>query len=360
MLIRSYNNRTDDTVANSEDAASLQESSITDNKNQDAVPNLSQNAWKKLKMDVFRPPTFPLVFSVMIGTGIHGSVIIGCTTLFAAIFFITEFHRGDVVLGFGLCYLLTSIMNGYVSARIYKLLKGVHWLNLAIVASVFIPSVTLVLIFFMNTILELEGSDLAIDFWHIVFMISVWAGCYIPQIFLGSLIGFSKKEIKVPCNYSLVGRSILNLPSWLDIRMTSAIGGILPFLTISYQVSTLTQNFWGGGVTVMFPLLLFVFGIMVIACAQVGICVTFINLVYGNYKWWWSSFFSTASTGIYVWFYGFCFFVFGIGPRNFNHFLLFFCFNTIISGLVALACGSISFYASFFFVKRLYSNVKVN
>jgi len=211
MLSQSYRTRTDDT-SNNEDTAALQDTSVNDNKS--STQNLGQSNWKKLKMDVFRPPNFPLIFSVFVGSGIHGIVIICSSTFFAAIFFITEFHRGDVILGFALCYLLTSILNGYVSARVYKLLKGVHWLNLAIFASVFIPSGALIVVLFMNTLLELEGSDLAIDFWHIVFMISIWAGCYIPQIFLGSLIGFSKKEIKVPCNYSLVGRSILNLPGY--------------------------------------------------------------------------------------------------------------------------------------------------
>ena len=98
---------------------------------------------------------------------------------------------------------------------------------------------------------------MTIDFWHIVFIVSVWAGCYIPQIFIGSLIGFSKAEITVPCKFSLVGRSVINLPSYLNIYATSLIGGILPFgyffvnkkyRTILYEIGTLIQDFWGGNV----------------------------------------------------------------------------------------------------------------
>lgn len=135
-----------------------------------------------------------------------------------------------------------------VSARMYKLLKGVFWLKLTLVASTLLPSLALSIILPMNAILEMENSDMTIDFWHIVFIVSVWAGCYIPQIFIGSLIGFSKAEITVPCKFSLVGRSVINLPSYLNIYATSLIGGILPFGTILYEIGTLIQDFWGGNV----------------------------------------------------------------------------------------------------------------
>lgn len=317
-------------------------------------------SWKKLKMDVFRPPTLPLLLSVFTGSGIHITIIIFTTTILACVFFASDAHRGDIIIVFGLCYLLTSVISGVVSSRIYKLLKGVHWLKLALVTSTLLPSLAFGIVLFMNTILELEGSDLSIDFWHIVFMLCVWGGCYIPQIFIGSLIGFSKQEISVPCKYSLVGRGIINLPSWLNIHVTSLVGGVLPFGTILYEIGTLVQNFWGGNVDFLFPLVMLVIVLMLITCAQVGIVVTFINLIHGNYKWWWSAFMSTASLGLYTMVYTTTVFCVVVGPKNFNHLLLFLCSTVLVSGMVALACGSISFVASFLFVKYLYSNVKAN
>jgi len=80
------------------------------------------------------------------------------------------------------------------------------------------------------------------------------------------------------------------------------------------------KNFWGGSANFMFPLLMLIGFIMMITCAQVGIVVTFVNLIYGNYKWWWQSFFSTASCGLYVLAYSTIFFFIVVGPKNLNHF----------------------------------------
>lgn len=90
--------------------------------------SIDEVAWKKVRGDVFRRPTHPFIFSILIGTGVQITSIIIFSLLFACLGYMQPNHRGMVLKSFYLLLILTSFIGGYISARFYKLFLGTDWL----------------------------------------------------------------------------------------------------------------------------------------------------------------------------------------------------------------------------------------
>src|SRR5262249_20377187 len=83
--------------------------------------------WKKLLHDVFRPPDFPMLLAVSVGSGSQtfGTAVV--TLAFAVLIFLSPANRGSLMLAMVILLALMSAVAGYVTARTYKMFKGKLW-----------------------------------------------------------------------------------------------------------------------------------------------------------------------------------------------------------------------------------------
>jgi hypothetical protein len=99
--------------------------------------------------------------------------------------------------------------------------------------------------------------------------------------------------------------------------------------------------------------LLFVLLVCLLSC--ISVLNVFYSLSIGNWRWCWFAFLSGASIGLYTFAYSFHLTNWNFGDNaSLNLFVL---QNLLISGVLALVGGSVSFCASLLLVNKLYSGL---
>ena len=79
-----------------------------------------------------------------------------------------------------------------------------------------------------------------------------------------------------------------------------------------------------------------------------------------DYNWWWRSFLSSASSALYVFLYAWLYFTTRLSIDKFVSTLLYFGYMFILSYTFFLLTGSIGLIATFYFVKAIYSSIKID
>ena len=113
---------------------------------------------KAVKNDVFRPPMFPRVLSLLVGIGIQISVALVGTCFFLLVFFKTDTERGKVISLLLLFYVSTGTVLGYTSSRVYTIVNGIHWLSIAGITSIAIPAISMLGAYTLNCLLWTQQS----------------------------------------------------------------------------------------------------------------------------------------------------------------------------------------------------------
>lgn len=84
------------------------------------------SGWKQISGDVFRPPSSPLLFSILIGTGVQ---LIGMTILilgFSCLGFLSPAYRGSLLTTSLVLFVFMGFIGGYTAARFYKMFGGLN------------------------------------------------------------------------------------------------------------------------------------------------------------------------------------------------------------------------------------------
>ena len=75
--------------------------------------------------DVFRPPVeMPMLFCVLVGTGMQLFISAFFLIVFAAVGFLSPANRGSIMIGTLLLFVLLGAVAGFTSARLYKTFKA--------------------------------------------------------------------------------------------------------------------------------------------------------------------------------------------------------------------------------------------
>ncbi|RZC94146.1 hypothetical protein C5167_007826 [Papaver somniferum] len=106
-----------------------------------------------------------------------------------------------------------------------------------------------------------------------------------------------------PCCVKTIPRPIPEKKWHLTPSVGSLMGGLLPFGSIFVEMYFVFTSFWDYKVYYVFGFMLLVFLILVVVTVCVTIVWTYFLLNAENYHWQWTSFFSAASTAIYMYLY---------------------------------------------------------
>ena len=95
--------------------------------------------WKLVHGDVFRPPINPMIFSIFLGNGAQLIFMTGITILFSMFGLLLPSNRGVLATTLVSLYVVFSALSGYVSAAIYRNIKGNRPAMNIILTPLFIP-----------------------------------------------------------------------------------------------------------------------------------------------------------------------------------------------------------------------------
>ncbi|XP_014233286.1 transmembrane 9 superfamily member 2 isoform X1 [Trichogramma pretiosum] len=316
--------------------------------------------WKLVHGDVFRPPRKGMLLSVLLGSGIQVFFMALVTLAFACLGFLSPANRGALMTCAMILYVCLGTTAGYVSARIYKSFGGEKWKSNVLLTSMLSPGLVFSLFFIMNLIFWAKGSSAAVPFSTLVAILALWFGISVPLTYVGAYFGFKKRSIEHPVRTNQIPRQIPEQSFYTQAVPGVIMGGVLPFGCIFIQLFFILNSLWSSQTYYMFGFLFLVFLILVLTCSETTILLCYFHLCAEDYHWWWRSFLTSGFTAFYLLVYCIHYFATKLNIEDATSTFLYFGYTMIMVYLFFLLTGSIGFFACFWFVRKIYSVVKVD
>ncbi|PAA89042.1 hypothetical protein BOX15_Mlig008823g1 [Macrostomum lignano] len=316
--------------------------------------------WKLVHGDVFRPPAKGMLLSVFLGNGVQILCMSLITLAFACLGFLSPANRGALMTCAMVLYVLLGTPAGYVSARIYKMFGGLRWKLHVLLTALLCPGLVFAIFFVLNLVLWAKGSSAAVPFSTIVAILALWFLVSVPLCFLGAYFGFKKPPIEHPVRTNQIPRQIPDQSFYTRPLPGILMGGILPFGCIFIQLFFILNSIWGSDVYYMFGFLFLVFLILLVTCSEATILLCYFHLCAEDYHWWWRAFLTAGCTAMYLFLYSVHYFFAKMELSGAASTFLYFGYTFIIVLLFFLFTGTVGFFATFWFVRKIYSVVKVD
>ncbi|KAH8514704.1 hypothetical protein Peur_058301 [Populus x canadensis] len=317
-----------------------------------------ETGWKLVHGDVFRPPRSMVLLSAVVGTGAQLALLVLLVILMAIVGTLYV-GRGAIVTTFITCYALTSFIAGYVSGGMYSRHGGKNWIKSMILTACLFPFMCFGIGFILNTIAIFYGSLAAIPFGTIVVVFVIWAFISFPLALLGTVVGRNWSGApNNPCRVKTIPRPIPEKKWYLTPSVVSMMGGLLPFGSIFIEMYFVFTSFWNYKVYYVYGFMLLVFLILIIVTVCVTIVGTYFLLNAENYHWQWTSFFSAASTAVYVYLYSIYYFYMKTKMSGFFQTSFYFGYTLMFCLGLGILCGAVGYLGSNLFVRRIYKNIK--
>jgi len=256
-------------------------------------------------------------------------------------------------------YALTAGIAGYISSSFYKQIGGEKsaW-NIMLTAGIFaIPFFSVVA--FINLVAGSYDTTTEISFSIMFLVFALWAGVGFPLTLLGGIAGKRMAgEFYAPVRTKNAKREIPPIAWYRQAPFQYIMAGFLPFSAIYIELYYVFSSIWGYNSYNLYGILFLVFIILVIVTACITIALTYFQLSMEDYHWWWRSFISGGSTGFFIFLYS-CFYyvyrskMFGLLQGSF-----FFGYMAAVGYFFFIMLGTIGFYSSLIFIRRIYHNLK--
>mmetsp|Transcript_47439 Transcript_47439/g.151954 ORF Transcript_47439/g.151954 Transcript_47439/m.151954 type:complete len:597 (-) Transcript_47439:85-1875(-) len=317
-----------------------------------------ESGWKLVHGDVFRPAKHLVLLSALVGTGAQIAVQVLAVILIAIVGMLYV-GRGTIVTAMIICYALTAFVAGYVSGGFYSRNDGKHWIRAMLVTASLFPGVVIGIGFALNTIAIFYHSLAAVPFGTMVVVFFIWAFISFPLTLFGTVIGRNWAGVPDnPCRVKRIPSPIPHKKWYLQPWVVALMGGLLPFGSIFIEMYFIFTSFWNYKVYYVYGFMLLVFLILVIVTVCVTIVGTYFLLNAENYHWQWTSFFSAASTSIYVFLYSIHYYVMKTKMTGFFQTCYYFGYTAMFCIGLGIMCGAIGYLGSSVFVRRIYRNIK--
>lgn len=328
----------------------------------ESEPNETQEefGWKLVHGDVFRAPRYPMLFAVLIGSGVQMALMSVITLFFACFGILSPIHRGAFATCAIAVFVCLGASAGYTSARLYKFFGGLRWKTNILMTGLFCPGLVMSVFLVINLVLISLNSSAAVSFTAILSILAMWLLVSLPLCFFGAFFGFRQQVIRVPTRTNQIPRQVPPQACYTRILPAMLLTGLLPFGCIFVQLFFIFNSIWGQQLFFMFGFLFLVFVFFLACIVEITILTCYFQLCAENYRWWWRSFLSGGSTAIYVLGYAVHYYLFKTQYKGFISGFLYLTCTTLVSGLFFIMLGSVGFLSCFIFTRKIYRVVKVD
>lgn len=358
-------------------------------------PHAEDAGWKQVHGDVFRAPFLLPLFAALLGTGSQLVVLCVGVILFAVLGPLHggEVHeeRGEMLHAVIVCYALSSVVAGYSSGLFFKqyypttaaarrqsAAKTSLWQAVMALTVLLLPTVTVAVLFVLNTVSLFYGTINTIPFLVIVKLFFIWVCVSVPLTVVGTMMGRHGAGLlrpsssssggggagpldHFPCRVNAIPRPIPEDVPWYGKPAgLIPLAGLLSFGSIFIELYYVLTSLWNYKFYHVYGFLLGVYAILTIVVSMTSIIVVYFCLNAENYLWHWTAFGSGASTAAYVFLYGVYYFLFKTNMHGLLQTTFYFGYMTLIALNLGLVCGTIGHGAASRFVRAIFQNVKVD
>ncbi|CAF0915524.1 unnamed protein product [Adineta steineri] len=326
---------------------------------EDADDSIEETGWKLVHGDVFRPPRGKNYLAALVGSGIQILMMSFIVIVFAALGMLSPASRGALVTAACFLYVFMGLIAGYFSGRLYKTIKGSNWKRTAALTATFYPSIVCGVSLFLNFFIWGKRSSGAVPFSTMISILAMWLGISFPLVCIGFFFGYRKQPYEQPVRTNQIPKQVPEQQWFMHPVINIAIAGILPFGAMFIELFFIFSAIWENQYYYLFGFLFLVFIIIIICCSQISIVITYFQLCGEDYHWWWRSFISSGGSAFYVFGYAVFYFFTKLDITGFVPSLLYFGYTLLICFSFWVLTGTIGFYASYIFVRKIYSEVKI-
>lgn len=321
---------------------------------------IEQSGWKLVHGDVFRPPKYPRLFVATIGSGVQIFLMSLVTILFAMLGMLSPASRGALMTCAIFFYAVMGSVAGFVSARIYKTIRGRRWKKAAFLTAVLYPGLVFGTCFILNFFIWKKSSSGAVPFSTMLWLLFIWFGISLPLVYLGYYAGYKKPPIQNPVRTNQIPRQIPDQQWYMNPFFIMLVAGLLPFGAVFIELFFIFTAIWQNQFYYLFGFLFLVFIILVISCAQISIVMIYFQLCAENYHWWWRSLLVSGGSAVHMFFYSIFYFMTKLQITEAVPILLYFGYTGIMVVTFWLLTSTIGFFSSYFFIKKIYSAIKID
>ncbi|CCH41532.1 putative membrane protein [Wickerhamomyces ciferrii] len=317
-----------------------------------------ESGWKLVHGDVFRSPKNLLLLSILVGSGIQLFLMAFTTIGFALLGLLSPSNRGSLATVMFILYALFGSVGSFISGSIYKFFGGEKWKLNLILTPLLVPGGILATFAFLNFFLIAVKSSGAVPAGTLLAIVVIWFVISVPLSAVGSILALKKEQLSQPVRTNQIPRQIPTQPLYLKTIIVALVAGIFPFGSISVEMYFIYSSLWFNRVFYMFGFLFFCFILMAITTSLVTVLMTYYTLCAENYRWQWRSVFIAGGCAIYVFIHAI--FLSKFSLAGFTTIVLYVGYSLLISVLAFILTGSIGFLASLFFIRKIYSAVKID
>ncbi|KAI5686597.1 Endomembrane protein 70 [Leishmania braziliensis] len=315
-----------------------------------------ESGWKLVRGDAFRAPPQAATLATVVGAGCQIAVTMLTSVFLCAIHAVNPTHRGTFLSTVIVLFLIAHIVSGFVAARLLKLFGRASW-KLSMCCMAAFPAALGCGIMVLNLIQWAKHSTAAIPFPTAVGIISIWLLISLPFGFFGIYWGLKMDTLAVTAKVGSIPRLIPENAGRATLYYVLA-GSLVPFIACCIEMPFALNAFWREEPMYLYGFLTFFSTALAILCAEVGIVVTYFTLRGEDYRWWWRSYASLATTGVHVFLYSIFFLKRYLQIRMLSSVILFLGYMLGVSIMFGMALGSIGFISSLWMVQKMYSSIK--
>ncbi|KAL2083543.1 hypothetical protein ACEWY4_021316 [Coilia grayii] len=316
--------------------------------------------WKQVHGDVFRPSSHPMMFSSLIGSGCQ---IFSVSFIVIVVAMIGDLYteRGSMLSTAIFVYAATSPVNGYFGGSLYAKQGGRRWIKQMFIGAFLIPAMVCGVAFFINFIAIYYHASRAIPFGTMVAVCCICFFVILPLNLVGTILGRNLSgQPNFPCRVNAVPRPIPEKKWFMEPAVIVCLGGILPFGSIFIEMYFIFTSFWAYKIYYVYGFMMLVLVILCIVTVCVTIVCTYFLLNAEDYRWQWTSFLSAASTAVYVYMYSFYYYFFKTKMYGLFQTSFYFGYMAVFSTALGIMCGAVGYVGTSAFVRKIYTNVKID
>ncbi|GHP09129.1 hypothetical protein PPROV_000786600 [Pycnococcus provasolii] len=321
--------------------------------------------WKLVAHDVFRPPKQSTLLCVLYGAGMQLFYVICITISLGAVGFLNPSNRGVLLSTWLFSFSVLSYCAGNKSAWLYQALhkNPIEKRRVAMQSAWLVPGAAMVVFCISNTILWIEGSSGAVPFGTFFVLFALWFIVSVPLTFLGSTVAYRKEpeDFAISHKQNAIPRMIPEMPYYRSGTMMIMVGALLPFLVSFAQAFFVVSRLLLNKFVYMFGFITAVFLIVMAVIAETGIVITYWCLNAEDYRWWWRSYMTCFTSGIYTFIALLFYFLIGFDySTNFVNMMVLTGHMLLASLVYSLVAGAVGFRVSLAFVGAIYDAIKAD
>lgn len=315
--------------------------------------------WKLVHGEVFRSPERPMLLSVAVGSGAQLVAMAAVTLAFALLGFLSPANRGSLSTVMIITWTLFSYVAGYVSTRLYQTLGGFSFKQNIVVTACLFPTILFAVLNFLNFFLVVSGAAGAVPFGTMLAVIVLWFLISLPLNVLGSIMGSRKGPLKIPVRVNQIPRQIPPTIWYMQFWPSALMAGILPFGAGFIECYFLLSSLFGSKVYYAAGFLFLTFGVVALTTATVTILMCYFHLCQEEYRWQERAFVTGGASAFWLIGYGLVYAT-RLSLDGFASIALYVGYLMLIALLDFLVTGSIGYIATFFFLQRIYSRIRID